>query len=364
MTEFRASTTEDLYRLKAARDLARVELVTGKLKRRNLLRHGVKYGLWALRQGGELTITDDGPRRFDFCQGTLPFSQVRQQVFKLVGDEAELVTLDDPACKIVLRRVSEPLTAGFGAGIVFSGNPGEVLALKTAISALRRQPELAAENGGQIMVCGPAQARALIADEADIDYLVFENVTGERTFTTRKKNALVEALPQPRVVIMHARMVLKNRCLSALPREFDVITPRVEYHEGDRAVPYLDWLKGPVLDGEGVPRSLPSPVDFNRTRYLDQMTAPGQAYIDGGLFVARRNFALRTPLNPHLAWGEAEDTEWCARVHAAGGLVDLAPDALAVSQSFKLPRRYINQPTFSRLAQPVLRQLRMWGLQP
>jgi hypothetical protein len=358
MRDMTVSDIAGLTLLKKAQGLNHVVLETGGLKRRNLLRHAIKYAHWALARGGRLEIRDDGPLRFDLTPGTIPFPQVRQQVFKLLGQEAVLEDLDDAARRIVMRRVNPSLPPGFGAGIIFSGHETEIPALNAAVAGLRRQPELAPEAGGQIMICGPAASRHLIGEAPDVSYLPFENPPGSRAFITRKKNALVDALQQSRVIIQHARITLAAGCLAALPREFDVLTPRVEYHEAGRVVPYLDWMKLPVLDGEETPRGLPSRISYDRSRYLGLMAAPGRATIDGGLFIARRALAQAVPLNSDLAWGEAEDAEWSARLHAAGALIDLAPEALALSQSCKLPRRYIDHPRLTRAATPAFRLLK------
>lgn len=350
--------TKGLLWLKKQQNLSEVVLQTKYFKRRGLIRHAVKYGFWSLKKGGRLRICDDGPSSFDVRPGSLPFSIVRQQVFKILGTDAELEELDDESWRIVVRRTTAPLSQGFGAGVIFSGNSSELPALAKTLDGLRAQPELAAANGGSIVVCGPESARADIAGQKGVDYLSFENEPGHRAFTTRKKNALIAALPQPRVAIMHARMVLTPGCLSSLPIEFDAITPRVEYREQDKVVPYLDWTMAPVLDAETVPRGLPLPYNYNRARYLDYLSGPGRPMIDGGLFIVRRSLAIKVPLNNDLAWGEAEDTEWCARLHAGGALVDLAPEALALSQSMKFPRRYIENPMLVKVMQPVSRVLK------
>lgn len=356
----RVATISELTQLKHSAGLGDVTLKTGPLKRRNLLRHGVRYGLFALREGGVLKIEDDGPVGFDLTPGPVPFSIVRQQAFKLARDEAECVALDEAAMTLTLRRTRPPQSRTFGAGIIVSGKKEELPAIRAALAGLRAQPELHPKAGGGLYLCGPPSAAHLFAED-DITYVPFKDPPGPRAFTTRKKNALIDAMTQDKCVILHARIVLSDGCLSRLPAEFDAITPRVEYHEAGTVVPYLDWTLAPILDGEGLVRSLTLPFDYDRSTYLSKLRQPGRPTIDGGVFIVRRTLAREVPLNPHLAWGEAEDTEWCARLHHAGALVDLEPSALALSQSLKFPRRYLDQPGYVRATQPARRAFKHLG---
>jgi hypothetical protein len=52
--------------------------------------------------------------------------------------------------------------------------------------------------------------------------------------------------------------------------------------------------------------------------------------------MVRKDVHERCPLNEDVAWDEAEDLEWCHRALAAGFLIDLAPEAKAVSAVGKL----------------------------
>lgn len=349
MSRAEIQTTADLYAVKRQFDLDEVIVHTGGIKTRGLLRYGLKYALWALRPGGRLTVLDNGPNTFDILPYRVPFPMVRQQVFKVIGADAELVELDPVGLRIVLERRRPVLAAGWSAGVLFSGNATEVPAIRRCLDALYRQPELQAKSGGQVMVCGPAAARDVLAGYPDAEYHPYENAEGPRNFTTRKKNALAAAARNPRVAIMHARMLLADGCLAGLPREFDVLTPRVEYHGDGVKVPYLDWMTAPALEGDGMPRGLPAPYNYDRSKYLDLLRSGMQPYIDGGLFMARTELLRQVPINPQLAWGEAEDTEWCARLHAAGSLVDIDPSVLATSQSFKSPGYFLKYPSFASL---------------
>ncbi|MEI9851637.1 MAG: hypothetical protein WDN24_13225 [Sphingomonas sp.] len=92
---------------------------------------------------------------------SMPFSQVRQQSFKIYRDDAELVELDNAGLRLVFARRRPVTPPGWSAGIIFSGDEKEMPFVSRAIDGLREQPELSAARGGQIMVCGPAAARSL-----------------------------------------------------------------------------------------------------------------------------------------------------------------------------------------------------------
>lgn len=339
---------EHLYQLRTQTDLSVVSIETGEFKKNNVLRYALKYALWAVRPGGQIEISDDGPDTYDISLMKMPFSIVRQNSFKVYRQDADLVELDEKRLRLVFRR-SRPITPpGWSAGLIFSGNVRELPFVRHAIAGIRAQPEISEAAGGQIMICGPAAAKKFFENDADIDYVCYEETSRDRTFTTRKKTLLVEAARNPRVAIMHARIVLEPGCLAAFPREFDVSTPRVVYREGDREIPYLDWVVAHDFAFDRLPRRLQSPLHYDRQRHLAQLSTGGLPYIDGGVFVSMRDVYREVPLNPFLAWGEGEDNEWCARLQAEGYLVDLQSAARATSQSFKLSRRHVEHPRVSR----------------
>jgi hypothetical protein len=172
-----------------------------------------------------------------------------------------------------------------------------------------------------------------------------------------KKNAIIAASRNPRVAVMHARVCLEPAALAHCPREFDVATPRIQFKEDGRSHPYIDYI---FTDGPGcdvVPRGLPPTEDYDRARYLQHLEG-FNPYIDGGVFFVRRELGLRVPLSNMLAWGEAEDVEWCVRLAASGALIDLLPDSLALTQSYKLNPKLKSGSSLNRAARPVLRYLR------
>lgn len=353
------SSVEDVYALRRQNCLPMVRLILGRLKRRDLLRYALKYALWAVAPGGRIEIIDDGPDNYSVNLYDMPFSIVRQQCFKIFADMARLVAMDPVVLSLTFERTAPILAEGWSAGVIFSGAAAELPFLRACIAGLYAQPELSPERGGEILVCGPSSAADAVAGMGGVDFVALDDAEGTRSFTTRKKNALVAAARNPRVAILHTRIILQPGCLAAFPREFDVSACVVEYREGRHCVPYLDWIVVDRLDTGVPPRRLQSSNFYDRTRHLNQLGGGKAAYIDGGAFFAATRVVQAVPLNNNLAWGEAEDVEWCERLAAQGFLVDLEPRALAVSQSFKLSPWTVQRPRLLKVALPARRLARL-----
>ncbi|MFC7610860.1 hypothetical protein [Teichococcus aestuarii] len=133
MTEFVVSGREDLYRLKGMRGLSRVVIHTQRLVYRNLLMHALKYGVWALEPGGTLLVRDRSPNVFDLWPRFVSFKLIRQWTYKALAQDAAPVRLDTTAGEIEMVR-TRPLTpAGWGAGVVFSGQEAELPRLRACL---------------------------------------------------------------------------------------------------------------------------------------------------------------------------------------------------------------------------------------
>lgn len=321
----------DLAGLRAAQGLGRVVIDTARLKYRNLLPHALKYGIWSLAPGGTLLVRDRAPNTFDLGPRFVSGKLLRQWVFKLLAEDAELVRLDIPGGEIELVRTRPPTPPGWSAGVVFSGRDAELPQLRACLDALLRQPELAMD--GEIMVSGPAGAEACLDGYPAVRYRAFDLPPGPRVMIGRKKNDLIRALRGPRIAILHTRILLDPDCLARVPAEFEILSPRV-FTSGSE-----DYLSLGVHDS-GMPGRVPllAPNSLRRlpvSRYLE-LFDQGPAYVDGGVFFVRKDIHARCPLHAHVAWDEVEDIEWSARALAEGILIDLAPAATARSAVSKL----------------------------
>lgn len=336
MSEFLVTGREDLYRLKEARGLSRVVIRTGRLKYRNLVPHALKYGAWALAPGGTLLVQDEGPNSFDLMPRFVSFKLMRQWTYKLLAGEAEPVRLDIASGEIELRRTRPPTPPGWSAGVVFSGRDDELPRLRACLDSLLKQPELLPENGGEIVVSGPAGGEGCLAGYPGVGYLVHDMPPGPRVMICAKKNALIRHLKGPRVAIMHTRITFEPGALRHVPDEFEIATPRV-LTAGRNG--WDDYLSLGVHDA-GLPGYAPrlAASSLRRVpaeRYLD-LYDEGPPYVDGGVFLVRKDVHARCPLNENVAWDEAEDLEWSLRALAEGFLIDLAPEARAYSAVGKL----------------------------
>lgn len=350
---------ETLVKAKHCRDLDAVELRTARFKCRNLLPHALKYALWALKPGGTLMVQDDGPALAETWE--MPFAQVRRLVFKVLGGDAALVEMDAKAFRFTFTRTCPLPTPGWSAGLIFSGNDGELPALARCLEGLHDQPELTGEHG-EILVCGPKRDLAFLAPWPNVRYVEFETPPGPRFLISAKKNFLATQFRFDKVLVLHARIRLDAGCLAALPREFDVVTPAVFTQVKGRPCAYLDYVISDATDPNRMATRFNVPIDYPRARYhafLDQ----GEPYIDGGLFIARRDILLSVPLDGNLGWSEGEDSDWCRRVRAAGFLVDLAHEATATTDNNKMGRS-VAPSTWDLIRRPVRRPLRAlsaWG---
>ncbi len=324
---------EELVSLRDHCDLTRVILYTREFKYRNLLPQLFRYGLWALAPGGELLIRDAGRSAVHRLPYEIGFNQVSAIAARYLARDAERFETDLSG-SFGYRRTSPMTPAGWSAGIMFSGAVAELPLLERCVAGLRAQPELTGPTG-EIAICGPAAAAAAAA-RFGARYLAYDSGSA-RFMIGAKKTFLIESLTKPRIIILHARIVLDAGTLARFPREFDIVTPRVELDLGRRAVPYLDFNIVDYGDGTDVAGLTGAPLHYPRRRYLEYLRY-GIPYIDGGVFAVRRDAYRNIPLHACLAWGEQEDLEWSQRARALGFLVDLAPDARAVSQTSKLRR--------------------------
>jgi hypothetical protein len=328
-----ARSASDLITLKYQTGLEHVTIDYGTLAPEGLLPHGLKYGLWALRPGGRLTVCNTGGEYAGLRLFKGSLNHALHVAQRLIGREAVVDGMDRETGSVTYRRVAAAFDNVWSAGILFSGSDAETAAVIQLIGNLRAQPELASAT---ILVCGPAAGEAKMKGQA-CQYLVWDDVGGERFSISRKKNALLRALPGEKLLVMHSRIRLDPECLAGMPHAFDLTTPKVGLLWKDSYVPYFDLnflgssdLFSPIRHA-GVSRQ------YRRANYLTHFRS-AFPYIDGGLFAVSRRAFEQCPLNDDLAWGEMEDVEWCQRARQAGLLIDLAERSQARSTTSKLRR--------------------------
>ena len=335
-----STTIHDQPSLGRARQLVdqdEVVVRTARLRERRLLPVALRAALWAVKPGGRIRIEDDA-----------------------VADE-DLHLLVDALCRhdavrchgegdaIELKRTASVLTAGWSAGVVFSGRDSEVPQLRACLKGLRAQPELSAARGGEIVVCGPRRDLAFLREFPEVRYLEFEMPPG-RVMITRKKNALMRALHGPRLAVLHTRVVLEPGALAAVPREFDLCSPNTAVIEAGRRVPYLSLCATPSVPPGRTPYDASHTMRGAKGGDPLELYDRGTLFIDGGAFFVTKRVHEACALDDSVAWLEGEDIEWCVRAQSRGFLVELARGAGALSQTNKLP-----QPSRTGLAAAIAR---------
>lgn len=320
--------------------LERVTIDAAALKLRGLLPVTLRRALWAVRPGGEITIRDDGRRAAEAAVGDMTFNQVCQAVFHFLGRDTETLGVD-PGGTVVLRRTTPALGPGWSAGIVFSGAVSEVELLHACLAGVLRQPEVS-----EVVVCGPTGGEDMVsARDSRVRYLPFDaDQSFGRVMIARKKNVLLDALHQPRRIVLHTRIELRPGAIAGVPGEFDLLAPNVLRRVAGREEPYLSLARS-AMPWPGYPA--PSQTRFLRDVARGdplELHRGGPCYVDGGAFmVTERTFAA-CRLDDRLAWGEGEDVEWCARAYLAGHVPDIALRCSAVSLIQKWSARGLPRP--------------------
>lgn len=343
MTTLAIGSIADLETAKYASDLSEVVVHTDGFKYRGLLPHALKYGFWALRPGGTLTILDGGPEHSFLATGSVSFHTVRQLTFALLGPGSSIKSIDYEACTIQLERTAPRLGETWGAGVIFSGQASETPELITCLDALSKQSVLAGRKA--VYVCMPQEGdKGFLEDFPDTNIVAFEYAGGKPFPIARKKNTLVEEMAGDKIAILHARIKLDPDALTKAPPEFDFAAPNVQLDVEGRRVPYLAYSTIDPIVPYSVPRSMPRNTrNLGSKSYLTAL-ARRRPFIDGGAILASRQAYLDCPQNPYLGWGDAEDIEWCRRAELNGYLVDFHPAVTCLSSTNKVSDTH-NLPT-------------------
>jgi hypothetical protein len=329
---------DDIISLRNESSVDRIVVETRRLKYRRLVPAAFRYAVFALRPRGQLLIRDNGADNPVSGPFEINFGLMRQWAFRLLSHDCRLVSIDETKRELLFERTRPLPSAEWAAGVVFSGAQSEVPILHACLEGLLAQPELASRPG-RILVCGPPEGRLAVEGISGVRYLDQAPSVGSRFAIGAKKNQLAKALDAPRIAIMHARIVLGHLALQGVPRDFDFGTPDVRVVRQGRSEPYLSLCFSDAGELGRFPRA--KPLTTRNLWGQDHLAIhqQGAPYIDGGVFFARRDAYLDCPLDETIAWGEAEDVEWCARAAQKGYLVDLFPGSPATSQTDKIGPR-------------------------
>lgn len=325
----------DLAHLRTIGPLSSVELDMSNFMDGFTPMYAVKFGVWALEVNGTLAIKCPGTHLSpNVLPGGYSFNLLCQSILPAVLPYATIEEFDTADRKIVLRRVkARSSNSNWSFGVIFSGEESELPSLLSCIDAIRTQTNFS--DGWEIAVCGPASCSSLLPAGLGVKYIPYESELENGRFgISSKKNFLMENLLNDKALICHTRLSLTPDCISNLPTDFEVVTPKVLVQGAKRQLPYLDlgFVKRLIgnLNGSRV-----LPCFYDRNNWLHYLSS-ATPYIDGGLFIVNRNFVADSRINSYLAWGESEDVDWSIRLLANHKALELIPSATAISRTSKM----------------------------
>lgn len=332
----KVATIQELGQLRRLKDLNEINLHLTSLLRGNLPLYSVRSAFWSLRKGGMLSVY--APTTVDsvsLAPAKWSFQMLTQLAVNAAQGLGEIRRYDLSTRTLLFERTADRLAPSpWSAAIIYSGKSSERTQLAACIERLMMQPEI--KHGGQLLVCGPAEARHHVSGLPDVEYAVLPTpMQAGRFLIGQKKMHAMRALRHERVLVCHTRVLLEPGCLEAIPDEFDLITPRVWARGAGGTLPYLDMGFFDNRSAGLYTTKIQPPVYYNRNAWLS-MLGKWYPYIDGGLFCVRRSLAMEIPMSESIAWGEGEDAEWGLRLIANGKLLEIALDAAAYSQTCKM----------------------------
>lgn len=345
--------SHQLEDLRRAKGLASLQIDATDFLDGDLPLYLFRYAAWALAEGGKAEVT--ARRTVDsmgLVLGRWSFQFVLQAAAKATAGVAELVSVDLEGRRFTFQRQTPVRASGpWSAAVMFSGRDSEVALLNQCLAGLLTQPELT--DGGQILVCGPAAGAAAVQGLPGVEYLACETENvANRFIVGRKKNFAVAHLRHEKILVCHTRIALQPGCLAALPDEFDVITPAVQFvGAGGTTLPYADLLFQRFRSTSTYALDPAPYIGYPRAHWREQLRRY-HPLVDGALFCTRKSLYLAHPLSDVVAWGEGEDVEWCRRLLMAGKLLELCVDAQARSLVNKANyyNRWGHLPAYGRVA--------------
>lgn len=337
----RITHPDQLPKLRMSTGWDNIEVEADSFLDGNLPLYLFKYLIWALRKDGIAQVHVG--RAIDSmvlipCEWSLQF--LVQGACKAIEGMGELVAVDLSNRRFSFRRTKTVFeSAPWSAIVMFSGKEAELPLMENCIQSLRKQAPI--ESGGQIIVCGPADAAPLARSFEGVDYLPFETpIQAGRFLVGKKKNYAISQALNDRVLVCHSRIELQLNCLINMPLEFDVISPRVWMtNAAGKQIPYLDMMFLPTQSTSMFTRKPLGSIAYPREQWLKRLGS-AYPYIDGALYCINKTLALAHPLSETIAWGEAEDVEWCHRLLSQGKILELNLNSDAISMTNKTNHYY------------------------
>ncbi|MDD2367946.1 MAG: hypothetical protein PHQ90_01510 [Sulfuricurvum sp.] len=338
--QFTIRAIEDIYTIQFVYDqYDEVVIDTSLLKYLGVMRYAIKYAFWALKINGSLIIEEDFSKNSKASHKRIAFWQVRLEFFKSLGDDIELVELDDSKGYLKAKKIQDRYTNnGFSFGIIYGAANNEEEQLTNSILSILENINLN-HYEYEILICGPSNFEAndylTQFNSKNIYYIPYDLTSNKRFLITAKKNYLFLQTKYNIVAISHTRILYaKDFAMETFKKKFDLSTTKVLVDQKGSKEKYLDFslitsydiIKYPV---DGIPAGNIT-HDF---LYYMQKRVP---YIDGGLTIFNKNIILESPYNDKIAWGEAEDVEMCASMYFKGLLIDYFDSIESESSTCKI----------------------------
>lgn len=233
--------------------------------------------------------------------------EIMQQIFSAC-DQSELIshtyTEQNEAC-LTLGLVTRPRDVTSNEitfGIVTSGKNNENLErLIRSLDTIRNDTRIAFE----IIVCGPKDFVLPSSLTSSVDtYLVEPMAHLDLPMTNLKKNFIAKHAKFPNLVLSHDRYVFSPAVVDNLLEfggDFEVCTFEAVDENND---PFPQWVS--------------YSNQWKNSLHLDSDSFESNVYLNGGIFLVKRDLMLSHPINPLLFWGYGEDIEWSRRMKNSG----------------------------------------------
>lgn len=337
------------------RGLSNLEFIHLDVFGKDIVENGIgmliKYAIWSVKKSGSVFIKF---HPLNSCKSE-KWSMLIRAISQWMNEDGVFSEIDRENYSVKISRKSDVLADTWGVGLVVSGKMDELPLVEKFLDSIKNQ---SCNVIVDIAICGPSESMDMY-NKFDVRYVVYDSPADSfgRFLINKKKNFLISNLSGEKILIAHARIALSYDCLNGLPREFDIISPKIFISGTD--IPYLDWnvvaLKnhGTFFSFKGFPLCYPR----NEWRTCFHFGIP---FVDGGLLIFSRKLLNTTRLNNNIAWGEAEDVDFCQSAISNNMLVELADTAIAFSQTCKTSRykflyKYVLYRIFSHIKFSILR---------
>ena len=233
--------------------------------------------------------------------------EIMQQIFSAC-EQSELIshtyTKQNEAC-LTLGLVSKPRDVTSNKitfGIVTGGrNIQNLERLVRSLDTLRNDSRITFET----IVCGPENFSLPSNLKSSVDsYLVEPMGHLDLPLTNLKKNSIAKHAKYPNLIISHDRYVFSPAVVDNLLEfggDFDVCTFEAVDENND---PFPQWVS--------------YSHQWKNSLHLDSDSFESNVYLNGGIFLVKKDIMLSHPINPLLFWGYGEDIEWSRRMKNSG----------------------------------------------